>query len=108
MPGPQPSATRITSPEAAWARSSGASGSACHADIPNRPSPMANAEAASIFIGLPFFFQTSRSGGTTTRMLRLDFTNGASGGGASPSGGGASPNGDDASPNGGDASDVPT
>src|ERR1700730_706570 len=60
MPGPQPSATRIMSPEAAWAWSSGASGMACDADIPSRPSPMANAEAARIFIDLPFFLQTSR------------------------------------------------
>jgi hypothetical protein len=84
---------------------------ACDAGIPIKPSPMANAEAARIFIDLPFFLKVSREAAMLQQMRRSGFTNGASGGGAS--GGGASPNGDDASPsdggpNGGDASDAPT
>jgi hypothetical protein len=53
-PGPQPPDTGIVAVSVAADRSSGATGMACEADIDARPTPIANKEAASILIGIPF------------------------------------------------------
>jgi hypothetical protein len=53
QPGPQPPATGMVAAPVTVARSSGATGMAWEAGIDARPIPIANKEAASIFIGIP-------------------------------------------------------
>jgi hypothetical protein len=84
--------------DAAWGGSSGAIGIAWDAETAAKPSPIANADAASIFINAPFC--------CTFAPPKLDdvavtSSDGASGGDASA---GASPNACGASPSDGGAS----
>jgi hypothetical protein len=100
--------------------SSGASGIACEAEIAAKPRPIANADAARIFMDVPSCWQAvelrksnyanivASDGLTTDDGASADAIPSAGAGGAIPNGG-ADPNAFDASPNAGDrASDVPS
>jgi hypothetical protein len=97
--------------------SSGASGIACEAEIAAKLRPIANADAARIFMDVPFCWQAvdanivASDGLTTDDGANADaIPSDAGASDASPNGGGASPNAfGGASPNAGDhASDVPS